>query len=446
MTYKNGLTRRQFAAASGAAIAAPTFISSASAQDTVTLHWFTWIAEQLEAYEAAAQRFTELNPNITIDIDQVGWDDYWTTLQTSLIAGDAPDVFTNHLSKYPEFAERGQLVDIQPLVEQDDVDLTQYEGDLADLWARDGVRYGLPKDWDTIAMAYNKEMLDAAGIDPAVFDEWTWNFDDGGTFAEIIAQLSIDESGNTGTSDSFDSENVAQYGFGMEIGDPYGQQQWSHFAASTGWTFLEAPWTPPFHFDDERLIKTLQWHADQQLVTGFAVPDEQITSLDVQTVFASGTAAIVPMGSWQINFIDENVQFEYGWGRLPSGPEGRKSMFNGLADSIWVGSEHQEEAWEWVKFLGSKEAQDIVGSFGVVFPALPSGAELAEESWAERGIDVSPFIEQAQEEDGTFLFPIADNASEYVAIVEPAMQAIALGEAKAADILPEMNEELNSIY
>ena len=33
-------------------------------------------------------------------------------------------------------------------------------------------------------------------------------------------------------------------------------------------------------------------------------------------------------------------------------PNGRKSMFNGLADSIWVGSKHQDEAWKWVKFLG----------------------------------------------------------------------------------------------
>jgi multiple sugar transport system substrate-binding protein len=28
--------------------------------------------------------------------------------------------------------------------------------------------------------------------------------------------------------------------------------------------------------------------------------------------------------------------FEVGFARLPIGPEGRKSMFNGMADSIWV--------------------------------------------------------------------------------------------------------------
>ena len=38
----------------------------------------------------------------------------------------------------------------------------QYAKGLADLWvAQDGKRYGLPKDWDTIAIFYNKKMLAA---------------------------------------------------------------------------------------------------------------------------------------------------------------------------------------------------------------------------------------------------------------------------------------------
>ena len=57
----------------------------------------------------------------------------------------------------------------------------------------------------------------------------------------------------------------------------------------------------------------------------------------------------------------------------PIGPVGhRASMYNGLADSIWAGSDNQANAWKWVKFLGSADCQNIVGDAAVVFPAIPA--------------------------------------------------------------------------
>ena len=70
-------------------------------------------------------------------------------------------------------------------------------------------------------------------------------------------------------------------------------------------------------------------------------------------------------------------------------------MFNGLADSIWVGSKHQEEAWKWVKFLGSEEGQKIIAEHGVVFPAIKSAAEQAQQVMSKKGADVSPFLKEA---------------------------------------------------
>jgi multiple sugar transport system substrate-binding protein len=73
--------------------------------------------------------------------------------------------------------------------------------------------------------------------------------------------------------------------------------------------------------------------------------------------------------------VQLSSEFEVGFARLPIGPEGRKSMFNGLADSIWVGTEHLEESWAWVKYLASADCQLTVGNSGVVFPATPAGVE-----------------------------------------------------------------------
>ena len=63
-----------------------------------------------------------------------------------------------------------------------------------------------------------------------------------------------------------------------------------------------------------------------------------------------------------------------------------------------------------------------------------------------KNLDVSAFTEQALEPDGTFLFPVTDHASEIIGHHEPVMQSIMLGQAKAADVLPAANEQVNALF
>jgi multiple sugar transport system substrate-binding protein len=111
-----------------------------------------------------------------------------------------------------------------------------------------------------------------------------------------------------------------------------------------------------------------------------------------------------------------------------------------------VGSQHQEEAWQWVKFLGSQECQDIVGSTGVVFPAIQTGVEKSLQVRKDNGIDVSAFTDQALDPNGTFLFPITDNGAEITSIMIPTMESIMLFQAEPADILPEANAKVNALF
>jgi multiple sugar transport system substrate-binding protein len=150
---------------------------------------------------------------------------------------------------------------------------------------------------------------------------------------------------------------------------------------------------------------------------GFIMPLEQVTSLGGSAAFNSGLGALHSNGSWMIGDFVNNATFQFGFARLPEGPEGRKSMFNGLADSIWVGTKHQEEAWQWVKYAASQECADVVGDFGVVFPAQQSGVDKALAAYEAKGLDVSAFTCRLPKPDGTFLFPVTDNASEISAIM-----------------------------
>lgn len=421
--------------------------AEAPAAGTVEIRYALWDSAQQPAYEACAAEFTKANPNITIKVEQSGWDDYWSAIQTGMVAGNAPDVFTNHLAKYPEFAAKGQIVDIQPMVDRDKAPTDIYIGDLAQLWTRDGKRYGLPKDWDTIAVFYNQKMFEDAGVDPAVMKNWTWNPQDGGTFEETIAKLTLDENGNNGLSPNFDKTKVKQYGFIHQgQGGGKGQTQWSFLAVSTGFKFQDEIWGTKFYYDDPRFAQTLTWYKGL-MDKGFAPTYPDVSSLGGDAMFMGGKGAMTTTGSWMISNIVKNSNFKVGFGLLPVGPEGRKSMFNGLADSIFVGTKHPEEAWQWVKFMGSPQCQNIVGDYAVVFPAIQSGVDKALAAHQKNGLDVSAFTAEAMDPNGTFLFPVADHDSEITTIMKQVEEQIYLGQTDdIAGTLKTANDEVNALF
>jgi multiple sugar transport system substrate-binding protein len=418
-----------------------------SAHAATEINYWLWDVLQLPAYQAAAAAFEKINPDIKVKITQTSWGDYWTTLSTGFVSGTAPDVFTDHLSRYPEFVENELLVDIGPLIKRDKVPTDVYLGGLYELWGKEGKQYGLPKDWDTIAIVYNKAMLEKAGVDPKELNDLTWNPRDGGTFGQLIAKLSIDDTGNNGLSPKFNPSKVKQYGLLIDGSpDGFGQVEWSHFAVSNGFKFHDGPWAKGFHYDDPKLAETLQWIADTSLKKGFIVPAKDARQLGANSFFAAQKGAMALTGSWMINWYVDNAKFEKGFAPLPKGPNGRKSMFNGLADSIWVGSKHKEEAWKWVKFLGSEDGQKVIANYGVVFPAIKSDAELAEQVMSKKGVDVSAFLAEATDPQGTFLFPIADHAADVLRVTKIGLDAILLNGADAASTFKKANTEVNALF
>jgi hypothetical protein len=229
--------------------------SSAESAKGEVSYWL-WDANQLPAYQQCADDFTKANPDIKVKITQRGWDDYWSTLTNGFVGGTAPDVFTNHLGRYGELAENKQLLPIDDAVKKDNVDLAAYNEGLADLWVgQDGKRYGLPKDWDTIGLFYNKAMLTKAGISEDQMKNLTWNPQDGGTYEKVIAHLTVDKSGKRGDEAGFDKNNVAVYGLGLNGGgDSSGQTEWSYFANTTGWTHTDKnPWGTHYNYDDPQV-------------------------------------------------------------------------------------------------------------------------------------------------------------------------------------------------
>nr|WP_315465473.1 sugar ABC transporter substrate-binding protein [uncultured Rhodoferax sp.] len=421
-------------------------LTGAGLSTAAEVKYMLWDSNQLPAYKQCAADFEKKNPGTTIKITQSGWTDYWTTVSTGFMAGTAPDVFTNHLAKYPEFAKNAQLVDLAPLIQRDKLDTTIYANGLYEVWGRDGKQYGLPKDWDTIGIIVNMDMAKKAGVSLADLQAMTWNPKDGGTFEQVVRKLTLDSSGNNASSPKFDKKKVSTFGYGFwntGSGDMMGQTEWSHFAVSNGFKYQDKPWASKFYYDDPKLAETLDYLAGLP-GKGLSASFENSKSLGADAMFISKKVAMVSQGSWMITHFQKNAKFEANWIPLPMGPTGsRATMFNGLADSIWSGSKVQGEAWKWVKHLGSADCQSIVAATGVVFPAVKGMAEKAIAVQKTQGVDSSAFLTMSKSK--TFLPPIADRGAEISDIMKTAQETVLMGRSDAATALKAANAKVNQL-
>ena len=411
------------------------------------INYWLWDANQLPAYQQCADDFTKANPDIKVKITQRGWDDYWTTLTNGFVAGTAPDVFTDHLSKYPEFAAKKQLLALDDAVAKDGIKLDIYTKGLADLWVgQDGKRYGLPKDWDTVGLFYNKAMTDSAGLTAEQMANLDWNPQDGGSYEKAIAHLTVDKSGKRGDEPGFDKNNVAVYGLGLAAaGSARARPQWSFLTGTTGWTATDKnPWGTKFNYDDPKFQETIAWWAGLA-DKGYMPKLETTVGASLSDNFGAGKAAINTTGDWLIGQYTGYKGIEDRHRTHPDGTGRQARQHVQRPGRLHLGR-HQEPGslGKWVEYLASTACQDVVASKAVVFPAITSSSEKAAEAFKAKGIDVSAFTTHVKE-GTTFLFPIADKAAKVDGIMKPAMDAVLSGK-KPASSLTEANDQVNSLF
>ena len=418
--------------------------------DSDVIDYWLWDTSQLPAYQQCADLFEQEHPEYTVNITQTGWGDYWQRLTAGFLADTGPDVFVNHVSRYPQYADLDVLL---PLDEQEataDQDAADYAEGLTDIWTgSDGHRYGSPKDWDTIAMFYNNQYLEDGGVSPEELGSLEWNPEDGGSFEATVAHLTVYSNGVRGDEPGFDKDNVAVYGLGLSDagGGTSGQGQWSGFANANGWEATNAPmWGTEYNYDDPQLHETLDWYfglSEKGYMPKFGQFNEDEGTLQQ---LMSGSVAVVTDGSWMIPAYAGAENVDVGTARLPAGPNGEApSMINGLADSISADTENPEGSAQWVAFLGSQQCQSVVAEAAVVFPARVDSVGRTEEIWSEQGINTEAFTGPV-DDDQTFYMPITSHGADVTALTGPAFQEIWADRPPSGEVLDPINGAINDLF
>ena len=135
---------------------------------TITYAHFSGAGAQEETLKKMIAVFEEKNPDIKIDLQITGYDDYFTKLATTVGGNNSPDVFEMNMENYLAYMLRCACADLTGLV-----DASSYsEGTMAAV-SSDGKLYAVPMSFSTCVLIYNKALFDQAGI-AYPNDSWTW--------------------------------------------------------------------------------------------------------------------------------------------------------------------------------------------------------------------------------------------------------------------------------
>ncbi len=142
---------------------------AALARQEVTLTLMGWSSSTAEndALMAQVEAFMAANPGIKVNVNLVP--EYDTTIQAAFAAGDPPNVFYVDSSRLPDWAEAGVLASGEGKIEN----LEEHYESLLEAFTYNGTLYCPPKDFSIMALQYNKDMFDAAGLEYPTPD-WTW--------------------------------------------------------------------------------------------------------------------------------------------------------------------------------------------------------------------------------------------------------------------------------
>jgi multiple sugar transport system substrate-binding protein len=344
--------------------------TDSGSQKKVTISYTIWDKNQQPAMEAIADAFTEQNPNIEVKVDAIPWGEYWTKMSAATPAGMLPDVFWMHGGQFMKYAEGQFLEPITVKVQAGEIDLNNYASNLVSIYTLDGKNYGIPKDFDTIGLAYNKELFDQANI---AYPDDTWDY---AKLAEVAKQLSQPDKGI--------------YGFGAKLDTQAGY--WNDMLANGG--FILNDDMTKSGYDELASIEALK--ARYQMILDKASPThQQMTDTDSVEMFKSGKLAMIFDGSWDNGNLasSEIIKGKYDWAPLPKGKVKRGNIINGIGNVMSTKGKHKDEAWQFLKFLGSKEAAEITAEMGAAIPAFNN----TQDAWVKNNPDLNlqVFIDQA---------------------------------------------------
>lgn len=300
-----------------------------------------------------------------VELLGVSDDDYPTKLATAVASGSPPDVATVDIGELDDIIEGEQLTDIRALAEG-----LPYFDELRPAFVERATRgdalYAIPENVDASTMFWNKDLFRAAGLDP---EKPPTTFEEIVDYSRAITALGDD---TYGFYFSGQCNGCLTYSFSPLVWASGGDYASEDGATST--------MTDPAMDAAVGLYATL-WDE------GFVEPGAQAdTGANWLGAFGSGKIGMAPMGAFAIGPLRADFpDVDFGVAALPGENGGVSSDIGGDVIGIPAGSAHPDEAWDFIEWSLSEEAQlEVYAANG----ALVARSDLIENEYSSGDANV----------------------------------------------------------
>ena len=391
--------------------------------EQVTLNWAVWDLESTAYWQAMADGYMAANPNVKIEMTDLGSTDYMTQLATQLAGGNGElDVLTiKDIPGYSNLINLEMLVPMNDILERDTAD---FGGVIEQLTASDGNFYAVPFRSDFWVLFYNKDMFDQAGIEYPSNDMTFSEFD---TLIREVAE----KTGAYGNIYHIWRSDVTLFGI----------LDGQNTIIDGSYDFLK-----PYY---ETVL------AEQ---TDGVVPDYgelKTSGLHYSAAFENGQAAMCNMGSWFIATLqtynseaEANGVTPVNFGIVkyphPDGVEAGTTL--GTVTSLGINpySENQEAAADFINWCVSDEGAAAIAATGT-FPAV-SNSEINDIIAATEGFPSDEASKEALTTTAVYLeMPLSDKASEIETVLNEEHDAIMTYSESVDEGIANMNSRVQEI-
>lgn len=364
------------------------------------LNFGIWDENQRPAMEKMVKAYEKENSDVKINIQLTPYKggEYWTKLEAAASGGKAPDVFWLNVLHLDSYVEGGILDDLTDKIKDSDIK-DSYSETLVNNYVRDKKNYAVPKDFDTNAMWYNKEIFDKCGV-PYPTDDMSYDdlvatakaLKDSGKLGDGVYPFAcpvdfqtwyyqtVYANGGYILSDDKKSTDDGKYAMGVVSGThAFTVSEWNRLIArpvSNGLYFPNGE-SEPYTADNVNInapenVWAAQWWQDFILKDKAAklVTDKK----DSREMFWNGDVPFNMDGPWFVGMCkerDESLMDDIGiipqFDVVYDGTTYKPNPTNyPLVTMISKNCKHPKEAYAFLEWMTTDEAQKIIADCGMI--------------------------------------------------------------------------------
>ncbi|MDQ0602346.1 arabinogalactan oligomer/maltooligosaccharide transport system substrate-binding protein [Streptomyces canus] len=313
--------------------------SGSDSSGPVTITWWDTSNATNEAptYKALIKEFEAANKDVKVKYVNVPFDQAQNKFDTAAGASGAPDVLRAEVGWTPAFAKKSYLLPLDGTEAL--ADESKFKSNLIEQAKYEGKTYGVPIVTDTLALVYNKELFEKAGVEaPKTWDDLKK------AAATIKDKTGVD--GYWGSTQAYYAQSFL-YGEGTDTVDADAKKITvnSDAAKKAYGTWLS-------------LFSGKGLHKADTTADAYA---------HIQDAFVNGKVAAIIQGPWEITNFYKGAAFKdkanLGIATVPAGSTGKAGAPTGGHNlSVYAGSDaaHQKASLKFLNFMTSAKSQATI--------------------------------------------------------------------------------------